>query len=170
MKDEKRILKLLQKTFFCECEHHGATDAEIEAAGTKMIARLGIEGIDVPPIPKDYADFLKLTDGYAWNGVCFFSTKPTRMDERCTNPSLFDKNDYYLRMKSGLNGCLVVGSFDDDIYVYSSASEKYFVLDELTLIPTEDDGYDDFAELFSCEVGDLYESCCGDGDESDEED
>ncbi|MBE6910579.1 MAG: AAA family ATPase [Ruminococcaceae bacterium] len=169
MSNEKRMLELLEKTFFCESEHHGATDAEIEAAGMQMIARLGVDGIDVPQIPKDYAAFLRLTDGYAWNGVCFFSTKPTPMGNRYTNPSLFDKNDYYLRMKSGLNGCLVVGSFDDEIYVYSSKTGMYHALDELTLIPMEDDGCEDFAELFLCAVGELYESCFVDEDDEEDE-
>ena len=171
MSNEEMMLELLEKTFFCENEYHGATDAEIEAAGTQLIARLSNNDLCVPPIPKDYAAFLKLTDGYAWNGVTFFSTKPMPMDARYTNPSLYDKNEYYLRMKSGLNGCLVIGSFDDDIFVYSSMTGKYHCLDELTLIPSDDDYFDSFSELFVCVVGELYDCCYGYEDEmTDEED
>jgi hypothetical protein len=159
MKDEKRMQYLLKATLFEDCGQHGATEGEIEAESASITEDFGADGLETPPIPEDYAEFLKLTNGYAWNGVCFFGATEQPMGAHYTNPALYDRNDRYLHSKLGLKGCLVVGSFDDDIFVYSAARGLYFALDSLTLIPEDDDGFESFEDLFYFAVDDLYYEC-----------
>jgi hypothetical protein len=157
--DEKRMMYLLKATLFDEYGQHGATQREIDGASTDLTAELALGNISVPPIPADYAEFLRLSNGYEWNGARFFGTAPLALGRGYSVPSLLERNAYYHDMKSGLQDCLVLGEFDDTLFYYSGVTGKYVAADELTLIP-EYDPFDSFEELFYGFVDVLYcESC-----------
>ena len=110
--------------------------------------------IGLLPLPEGYARFLKSANGYAWNGFEFFGT------DRCTE----DASDYVLRdivefnayireRTSFADEVLVLGRFDEDIYIYDSTENSYKAIDRLTSMDA--DAFDSFEDLLTSTVG-LY--------------
>lgn len=160
-RDEKRMTYLLEKTYLRTVGQHGASDAEIAAAEEQMAEKLSAGGFIVAQIPEDYAAFLKLTDGYAWNGVRFFGTKPIRLDRDYTNPSLLERNTYYIEERPDRplqDGCLVIGEVDDELLLYSEFTGRYDSLNASTMTPMRH--FAEFEELFFYAVDALYYDCC----------
>ena len=60
-------------------------------------------------------------------------------------------NQDWHERKMGLEGKLLLGRFDDDIYVYDTEGYEYQALDSMTLF--EIDCFDSFDDLFMCNVG-----------------
>ncbi len=145
---EEQLMELLRETLFDECGRQCAARDEIAAASAGIVAALERAGHRVPPIPADYAAFLRLSDGYAWNGVRFFGTRPVQMGARYTNPALLEENLSLHERKLGLEDCLVLGGCDDDLFLYSARTGRYDAVDSLTLIPIDDEGFDTFEDLF----------------------
>ena len=158
---------LLEKTFFCDHEIHRATDEMIKAADAKTSELVNAQERQGAPIPEDYADFLRLTNGYFWNGVSFYSTEPVPMGPGYENWALPECNAKYLRERPELNGCIVVGECHDDICVYSSKTGFYHALDGFTILSLEDgstmeddvNGFYSFKELFNYVIEDMYYYC-----------
>ncbi len=146
--DNSYLLDVLRETLFNECGQHRATQEEIDAASAQTVTALERAGHRVPPIPADYAAFLHLSNGYAWNGVRFFGTRPVKMGERYINPALLEENLGCHERKLGLEDCLVLGGCDDDLFLYSARTGRYDAVDSLTLIPIDDEGFDTFEDLF----------------------
>ena len=86
--------------------------------------------IGLPPIPHGYIDFLREVNGFAWNGIEFFSTD--QVTDPVSNYTLNDivtANEDFAEYSDDLAGCVLLGRADDDLYVYNTANEKYEVLD-----------------------------------------
>ena len=147
-RSEEWLVKLLKETLFDECGQQRATQEEIDAASARTVAALARAGHRVPPIPADYAAFLRLSNGYAWNGVRFFGTRPVQMGRSYVNPALLEENLGFHERKLGLEDCLVLGGCDDDLFLYSARTGRYAAVDSLTLIPIDDEGFGIFEELF----------------------
>ncbi len=84
----------------------------------------------VPLIPDDYQNFLMDTaNGFAWNGAEFYGT--TSVNAPDSNYSMDDIIDINLKWMDypEFKGKLVVGSCDDDIFVYNSVDNVYEVVD-----------------------------------------
>ena len=104
----------------------------------------------MPSLPADYIEFLKICNGYAFNGVYFYST------DMVTDPetdftlddivSINDYNDY-----RDLGNKLIVGRSDEDLYVYDADNQKYEILDYTSSDTMEE--YNSFEELFKEVVG-----------------
>ena len=110
-----------------------------------------LHDIGAPALPSEYIEFLKVANGMAWNGFEFFGTYQVTVKK--SGYKLIDIvafNHKQRGYKAGMDQLLVLGRFDDDIYVYNAEISKYQALDSLTLIDI--DTYDTFEELFISNV------------------
>lgn len=85
---------------------------------------------NVPLIPNDYQNFLMDTaNGYAWNGAELYGT--TTIIDQYSNYSMDDIIDINLKWMDypEFKGKLVIGSCDDDLFVYNSIDNVYEVVD-----------------------------------------
>ncbi|MCR5766912.1 MAG: SMI1/KNR4 family protein [Lachnospiraceae bacterium] len=162
--DDMRLWNyILKVTLYDKYGQHSATDEDIEKADNAIQQDMKRNGFKVPPIPADYAEFLKNTDGYEWNGMRFFGSKPFKMSEKYTLPSLLERNVYYHQFIEKERNLLVIGQFDDDRYVYDGDTKKYYIVDEMGF--SEIDDFDSFEELLNCTLGDEYYCCIEDDEE-----
>ena len=108
--------------------------------------------IGITAVPDDYFEFLKMANGVAWNGFEFFGTYQITVKKTgYVLEDIVSVNQKMRNRKPGLEKMIVLGRFDDDIYVYNSEKFIYQALDSLTLIEIE--SYESFDELFSLNVG-----------------
>ena len=84
----------------------------------------------VHSIPESYAEFLKISNGYAWNGFEFFGTyQVTVKQSGYTLSDIVGVNQNYRERKFGLKDMIVLGEFDDDLYaVLQIAFTRYLQL------------------------------------------
>ena len=141
----------------------------VETADIDIISRAqaDLKEDGVPVMPDDYIYFLKnIANGVSWNGFEFFGTyQVTVKSSGYVLRNIVYMNALYRQRKMGMGNLLLVGRFDDDIYVYDSASGQYQALDSLTLI--EIDTYESFEDLFTSNIlpfiDDSYEEPEDDG-------
>ncbi|MCR5675762.1 MAG: YrhA family protein [Lachnospiraceae bacterium] len=115
------------------------------------LLELAGNGVRIPQVPADYLEFLEIANGFAWNGFEFFGTyQVTVKKSGYTLIDLVNFNGKMRQRKMGMDDLLVLGRFDDDIYVYNAGTKQYQTLDSLTL--TEIDTWDGFDELFVASV------------------
>jgi hypothetical protein len=85
---------------------------------------------EMPPIPQEYTDFLSRLNGFAWNGIEFFSTdQVTDTESDFTLNDIVSANEDFTRHNEGLEHCVYLGRADDDLYVYNTKNGHYEVLD-----------------------------------------
>ena len=136
-----------------------------------------LKSIGVAPLPAEYIEFLReVANGLAWNGFEFFGTyKVTVKKSGFVLKDIVYFNQYYHESKYGLKDMIVLGRFDDDMYVYNTVDKVYQSLDRLTLMEIET--YETFEDLLLLTVGeyayydddDDYEEDDDDFEEDDEE-
>lgn len=120
-----------------------ATDKDIDLCNKDM------GQFEFPPLPSGYIDFLKKLNGFAWNGIEFFSTdRVTDTETNYTLPDIVSANEDFAEYNEELEGLVCLGRADDDIYVYNVANERYEVLDM-----TGRDVMEDFASFEAMFVG-----------------
>jgi hypothetical protein len=128
-----------------------ATDEDI-AECKKNLDELGLE-----PLPPHYEAFLKICNGFAWNGMEFWSTDQVSgdgdasyrlMDLVTMNDDLDDR--YSENLESEV---FYLGRADDDIYTYNTDTQKYEIRSMEEACSESYGEYDTFAELFSYTVG-----------------
>ncbi len=103
--------------------------------------------IGLPPVPHGYIDFLRDVNGFAWNGIEFFSTdQVTDPESGYTLNDIVTANEDFADYGDDLEGFVLLGRADDDLYVYNVANEKYEVLDFTGHDVMED--YDTFDAMF----------------------
>ncbi|MCR5094081.1 MAG: YrhA family protein [Lachnospiraceae bacterium] len=102
------------------------------------LQKLADLGVAVPQAPADYLEFLEVANGLSWNGFEFFGTyQVTVKKSGYTLQDIVTMNDKMHERKMGLSNMLLLGRFDDDIYVYNANNGKYQALDSLTLTEIE---------------------------------
>jgi hypothetical protein len=102
------------------------------------------------PLPDGYIWFLKQLNGFAWNGIEFFSTDQvtdpetdyTLNDIVTANEGFAEQNGDFLEIKN----YMLLGRADDDLYVYNAANGHYEVLDMTGRDVMED--FDSFEAMF----------------------
>ena len=85
------------------------------------------------PLPEGYTAFLSMLNGFAWNGIEFFSTDQvtdpetdyTLMDIVTANEGFAEANEDYPETRN----YVLLGRADDDLFVYSIASKLYEIID-----------------------------------------
>ncbi len=144
--ETQRITEIFDKIF--------ETDALIiKGAVAKELSRCNedLTSIRVPFLPADYVEFLQIANGVSWNGFEFYGTY--QVTEKRTGYCLRDivnVNNEWHKRKLGLDSRIVLGTFDDDLYLYDPESKRYQTVDNLTLTPI--DFFDSFEELFVCSI------------------
>ncbi len=109
--------------------------------------------IGLEPLPEGYIDFLKKINGFAWNGIEFYSTDQV---VEAANPDgyrlmdLVTMNDEFNDMYE-LDEKVLLGRSDIDYYTYNIGTEKYEVL-EFESRETMDE-FETFEALFRFTVG-----------------
>jgi hypothetical protein len=93
--------------------------------------------MEFPPLPQGYCEFLSKLNGFAWNGMEFYSTDQVTDPETDTdyilkdivsaNIRFFERND--VEIYTTLKGCILLGDGGEDLYVYNTKNGKYEVLD-----------------------------------------
>ncbi len=107
-----------------------------------------LKDMEFPSLPEGYVDFLKMLNGFAWNGIEFYSTDQVTDEE--TGYILSDivsANVNFGQQNDDLAHCLQLGRSDEDVYVYNTANEHYEVLDRTGRDVMEE--YDNFETLFT---------------------
>ena len=123
-----------------------------------------LANVSAPKLPSEYTQFLKIANGMAWNGFEFFGTyQVTVKKSGYVLQDIVSMNARIRQRKFGFDNLLLLGRFDDDIYVYKPETDQYQALDSLTLIEVET--YDTFEDLIVSTVG-VY----ADDDDYDDED
>jgi hypothetical protein len=128
-----------------------ATDEDIAAC------KKGLKELSLEELPPHYEAFLKICNGFAWNGVEFWSTDKVteKGDDSYSLIDLITMNDdlddrYSENIASEV---FFLGRADDDIYVYNTDTEKYEVRSMEEACSEAYKEFDSFAELFSYTVG-----------------
>ncbi len=89
-----------------------------------------LEDMDAPALPKDFALFLRETNGFIWNGIQIFGTIEIIIEKpRTIVPALPTINDSYASSLSEMQNRLLLGRSEDDLYVYDAKLAEYWILD-----------------------------------------
>jgi hypothetical protein len=98
-------------------------------------------------LPDGYAAFLKKLNGFAWNGIEFFSTDQVTDEESgFMLNDIVSANESFAEQNEGFEHCVYLGRADDDLYVYNTKNGRYEVLDMTGRDMMED--YDSFEAMF----------------------
>ena len=136
-----------------------ADDTEIEKCD-RDLREMGLL-----PLPEGYARFLKSANGYAWNGFEFFGTDRCKEDSSdYVLKNIVEFNEYIRERMGCSDDVLVLGRFDEDIYIYDYSESRYKAIDRLTSMDADE--FEDFEDLLTSTVG-LY---AGEEDEDDDYD
>ena len=126
---------------------HGAMIVRPATAKDLKQCQKDMKEMSFPPIPQGYCDFLSMLNGFAWNGIEFFSTDQVTDPE--TNYMLNDivsANEQFIEYNESLTHCLQLGRSDMDIFVYNTENGRYEVLDHEARDVMED--FETFEEMF----------------------
>ena len=89
-----------------------------------------LEDLDAPPLPHDYSAFLLQTNGFVWRGIEIFGTTGISIESKHgVVPALHEIQDSYASKFAEMQGRLLIGRSDEDIYVYDHPTEAYWILD-----------------------------------------
>jgi hypothetical protein len=128
-----------------------ATEAEITQCNTDL-TDIGLESL-----PEDYAAFLKVCNGFAWNGIELYGTYQVSDPASSAGYTLMDivtmsddgDERYYDRIETA---CLYFGRADEDVYTWNSVTKKYEVRD-ISCISDVMVEYGTIVDFFVQEVG-----------------
>ena len=74
--------------------------------------------IGLPPVPQGYIDFLREVNGFAWNGIEFYSTdQVTDPESDYTLNDIVSANEDWADYSEDFEGMVLLGRADDDLYV-----------------------------------------------------
>jgi len=112
---------------------HGAMIVRPATEKDLKLCQKDMKEMEFPPIPQQYANFLSQLNGFAWNGIEFFSTDQVTDPETnfmlndivSANELFVEYNNDFLNVKN----YILLGRADDDLYVYNMESGRYEVLD-----------------------------------------
>lgn len=86
-----------------------------------------------PSIPQGYADFLSKLNGFAWNGIEFFSTDQVSDPESgFMLNDIVSANEQFAEVNEGFletANYVLLGRSDGDVYVFNTTNGRYEVLD-----------------------------------------
>ncbi len=108
-----------------------------EPAVERNLNKINIEltNRNFAPIPDEYRNFLKLTDGLIFNGIEFYGCMPHYREEKeYTFPNLITVNEYYLSYDYFIRK-LVIGRISENLLLYNDAEKVYTITDRINLRP-----------------------------------
>lgn len=87
------------------------------------------------PIPEEYYNFLKLTDGLIFNGIELYGSVPHYRElKEYTFPNLITVNEYYLNYDYFIRK-LVIGRISENLLLYNENEKVYTIADRINLRP-----------------------------------
>ena len=102
---------------------------------------------ELPPVPQGYIDFLRGVNGFAWNGIEFYSTdQVTDPETNYTLNDIVSANEAFADYSDDFKDMVLLGRADEDLFVYNIANKKYEVLDFTAHDVMED--FDTFDAMF----------------------
>jgi hypothetical protein len=111
-------------------EDEGAMIVRPATAKDLKMCQEDMKEIGFPPIPQDYACFLSKLNGFAWNGIEFFSTdQVTDTETNYTLNDIVSANEMFVEHNEDFSHCVFLGRADDDLFVYNSKNRRYEVID-----------------------------------------
>jgi len=105
------------------------------------------------PLPEGYINFLKKNNGFAWNGIEFYSTYQVTEADNPHGYKLMDlvsMNDEF-NERYELDEKVLLGRADEDYYTYNIETKKYEALELESREVWEE--FDSFENLFFFTVG-----------------
>jgi hypothetical protein len=116
------------------------------------------------PLPEDYAAFLKICNGFSWNGIQFWGTDMVTeegnvgLKESAAGFKLMDiasmSDEYDTRYYDNHETeMLYLGRSDDDIYVYNFGEKRYEIRSMEEGCGEANEDFPTFAELFMFTAG-----------------
>jgi hypothetical protein len=119
-----------------------ATDDEIKRCNNAL------NNIGCIAIPEEYAELLKISNGFSWNGFEFFGTYQVR-----EKSSGYILNDIVsVNESEGFNeNILILAACDEDYYVYDAGNKKYRCFDRLIKCDIAD--FESFVDMIKETVG-----------------
>ena len=128
-------------------ESDGAMIVRSATAEDLKLCQKDMADMKMPPVPQGYADFLSKLNGFAWNGIEFFSTdQVTDTETDYMLNDIVSANEQFVEYNEGFEHCVLLGRTDDDLYVYNTQNERYEVLDMTGRDVMED--FDTFEAMF----------------------
>ncbi|MDR1640238.1 MAG: YrhA family protein [Clostridiales bacterium] len=114
-------------------------------------------------LPDGYAAFLRELNGFAWNGIEFFSTYQVTDPETdyMLNDIVSANEDFRSYSDDEDDECFLLGRADEDLYVYNPKNRRYEVLDLTGRDVMEK--FDTFEEMFVrvvCSRISSRDDCC----------
>ena len=108
----------------------GAMLVRPATSGDLKLCQKDMADMKFPSVPQGYAEFLSRLNGFAWNGIEFFST------DQVTDPEtdymlndIVSANEQFAECNDNLRHCVQLGRADDDLYVYNTQNQRYEVVD-----------------------------------------
>ncbi|MCL2765356.1 MAG: YrhA family protein [Treponema sp.] len=130
---------------------HGAMIVRPASEKDLKLCQKDMKELDFPPIPQQYAGFLKLLNGFAWNGIEFFSTdQVTDLETGFMLNDIVSANEYFVEYNNdflNVKNYVQLGRADEDLYVYNIGNGRYEVLDMTGRDVMED--FETFEEMFA---------------------
>ncbi len=84
-------------------------------------------------LPTEYTDFLKSTNGYAWNGVSLYpSENSTATGETAVLYGILEQNAVFLASRN-YSEFILIGEDNLDYYLYNTQSRQYEARDRVPL-------------------------------------
>lgn len=100
-----------------------------------------------PTIPEEYSAFLSNINGFAFNGIEFYSTdQVTDLETNFMLNDIVSANEDFVNTNEGLEHCVLLGRADEDLFVFNTQNNRYEVLD-MTGRDVMDD-FDNFDDMF----------------------
>jgi len=119
-----------------------ATDDEIKKCNSDL------NDIGCIAIPEEYAELLKISNGFSWNGFEFFGTYQVR--EKSSGYILNDIVSVN-ESESFDENILILATGDEDYYVYDAVNKKYRCFDRLIKCDIVD--FESFVDMIKETVG-----------------
>ena len=115
--------------------NESASESEIEDCFVELFEE------DFPLLPDDYVRFLRIHNGWSFNGISLFGTH--RVDHICSLP---EGNRNYCRTQN-LDGRLVLGTKDDELILFDWEKHEYQMADRMDGMVF--DVFENFASLWA---------------------
>jgi hypothetical protein len=98
-------------------------------------------------LPDGYVQFLKMLNGFAWNGIEFFSTdQVTNTETDYTLLDIVSANEDFQEYYEGFTYMVHLGQANDDVYVYNTKNGRYEIRSIVSRKVMED--FDSFEAMF----------------------
>lgn len=123
------------------CQVFDCADDAVVQSGLASLA-----DFDKEILPIDFIRFLTdISDGFVFNGICFFGFNEHKLIKSASIPSLYDANLPFSEFNC-FKSKIIIGMFFSYLILYNSDENCFELLNNFTFLPI--DTYSDFESLF----------------------